>query len=106
MEKDKYTLKLQDRHLYFVHKESCFHLTSDGKTVQNFQEDNLFASQEEADSRMMLHVIHIAQCTRESTVIIICSPDTDVFLLLLKFFQNVDQSVLFDTGVSKKKKTY
>ena len=103
MEKDKYALKLQDRHLYFVHKESCFHLTSDdGKTVQNFQEDDLCASQEEADSRMMLYVIHIAQCTRENTVIIICSPDTDVFLLLLKFSQNVDQSVLFDTGVSNK----
>ena len=40
----------------------------------------------------------------EEKVIIVLSPETDVFLLLLKFSQDIDQSMLFDTGVSTKRR--
>ena len=102
---DKYAAKLYERHIYFVYKEECTHLTSeDGMTVQSIQVQDLFSSQEEADTRIILHCIHAAKSIGEEKVIIVRSPDTDVFLLLLKFSQDIDQSMLFDTGVSNKRR--
>lgn len=36
--------------------------------------------------------------------IIIRSPDTDVFVLVLHFAQNIEQRVLFDTGVGNRRR--
>ena len=57
-----------------------------------------------ADTMIILHLIQAAQSTREEKVIVVRLSDTDVFLLLFKFSQDIDQSVLFDTGVSNKRK--
>jgi hypothetical protein len=101
---EKYAPKLQNRHVYFVCGEKCIHLSSDdGQIVRNVTEQQLSSSHEEADTRMILHCIHAANMDKDK-VILVRSPDTDVFLLLLKFAQNLDNLVLFDTGVGNKRR--
>ena len=101
---DKYAAKLQNRHVYFAFKEECVHLTSeDGSKVQQFLEQELSSSQEEADTRMILHLVHAAKLNANK-VLIVRSPDTDVFILLLKFCQGLRNPVLFDTGVGNKRR--
>ena len=46
----------------------------------------------------MIHCLHICRNSSESTKIVVCSPDTYVLVLLLKFEQAIDQLILFDTG--------
>ena len=101
----KYASRLHDRLLYFVCSEECHRLTSDdGVSVQVSPAHDLFSSQEEADTRMILHCYHISRSSSPSTVIVVRSPDTDVFLLLLRYSQDIDQVVLFDTGVGNKRR--
>ena len=66
-------------------------------------EEELFSSQEEADSRIILHCDHIARNFPATFIIAVRSPDTDVLVLLLKF-KNIDQTILFDTGTGNKRK--
>lgn len=51
--------------------------------------------QEEADTRLLLHVKDAAQ---QNEAVIIRSPDTDVFLLLLAFANSFSAPVYMDTG--------
>ena len=65
--------------------------------------EDLFSNQGEVDTRMILHLHHInnslsATETQDSTVVV-RSPDTDVFLLLLHFSRSFHFSnLVFDTG--------
>lgn len=101
---DTYAPKLQNRRIYFAHKEECFCLTSaDGKKVQCFQEEELNSTHEEADTRIILHLMHAARSNEDKTILI-RSPDTDVFLLLLKFSPDLPSPVYFDTGFANKRR--
>ena len=52
-EKDKYALKLKGKQLYFVNEERCYLFTSfDGKFVTACLVEDLYSSQEEADTRI------------------------------------------------------
>ena len=65
----------------------------------------LFSSQEEADTRIMLHLKYVNDTSRAERVIV-RSTDTDVFLLLLHFlpqFTNL-RDVKFDTGVGDRRR--
>ena len=62
-------------------------------------EKDLCSDQEEADTRIILHLLHIAKETQEDVPIVVRSPDTDVFVLLVHFSHRIKQKVLFDTGV-------
>ncbi len=66
--------------------------------------EELNSSQEEADTRLVLHCLHHASHLSENNTIVVRSPDTDVFVLLLRFTQLVKQRVLFDTGVGNKRR--
>ena len=44
-----------------------------------------------------------AELSPDSTIVV-RSPDTDVFILLLKFGQDILNSLLFDTGVENKRR--
>ena len=50
------------------------------------------------DTRILLHLMHIADSVLADVSIIIRSQDTDVFVLLLSFIEHVVQKVLYDTG--------
>ena len=79
--------------------EECFCLSSeDGESVTKELQEDLCSSQEEADTMIILHCLHICHNSSESTKNVVRSPNTDALVLLLKFAQAIDQSILFDTG--------
>ena len=91
---------LDGRQLFFVCGEECICLaSSNGILVEARPEEDLFTSQEEADTRMILHCQQIA-----TSVIIVRSPDTDVMVLLSKFLKIISQTILFDTGMGNKRR--
>lgn len=68
---------------------------------------SLHSNQEEADTRIILHVLHIAGTEKEIDVntIIVRSPDTDVLLLLIHFSLDIQtHSIYFDTGTGNKRR--
>ena len=89
----KYASKLQGRQLFFVCGEKCICLSSNNDEVQAVEEKKLFSNQEEADSRIILHCKDIASNFPTSTIVV-RSPDTDVFILLLKFVQQIGNDIL------------
>ena len=104
MEKTKICCKTLWETLFFVCREDCICLTSNnGVLVEDRPEEELFSSQEEAGTRMILHCQHIAQ-HHPTSVIVVRSPDTDVLVLLLKFSQVTDRTILFDTGVGNNRR--
>ena len=101
---NKYAGKLIGRKVYYAIGKECFCLSSnDGVVVEKNAVEDLFSNQEEADTRMILHLNHInnslsATETHDSTVVV-RSPDTDVFLLLLHFPRSFHFSnLVFGTG--------
>ena len=64
----------------------------------------LFSSQEEADTRLILHLKYVDD-TSQAERVIVRSTDTDVFLLLLHFIPQFThlQNVKFDTGLGDKR---
>ena len=74
---DKYMEKLSGKTLVVTCGNSCYHLSSE--VVQPISE--LESTQEEADTRMLLHSLHAARSRFASVVII--SEDTHVLVLLL-----------------------
>ena len=90
--------------MFFVCGEECICLTSNnGILVEALQEEDLFISQEETDTHMILHCQHIADYYPTS-VIIVRSPDSDVLVLLSKFSQIINQTIRFDTGTGNKRR--
>ena len=75
--KDKYMEKLSGKTLVVTCGNSCYQLSSG--VVQPISE--LESTQEEADTRMLLHSLHAARSRFASVVII--SEDTHVLVLLL-----------------------
>lgn len=74
-------------------------------TIYIFSKQYLYLLfQEEADTRIILHCCHIATHCTDSSAIIVRSPDTDVFLLLMKFSQNIRIPLIMDTGVADKRR--
>ena len=104
-QKASYAKRLHGRDIYFAISEQCYHLTStDAETVEVRTVDALATSQEEADTRIILHCMHICETAPSATHIIVRSPDTDVLVLLLKYAKNFDPVVLFDTGTGNKRR--
>lgn len=56
---------------------------------------DLETTQEEADTRLMLHAAHVA---KYSSDLVIKSPDTDVFVLALAFCSHIDGHLYFHTA--------
>ena len=97
--KGKYAPKLQGKHLVFVDERKCISLKSiDGKNVVTEEVDQLCSSHQEADTRIILHCNDVATNSPESSVIIVRSPDTDVFILFLRFLRHINHTLLFDTA--------
>ena len=104
---EKYANKLQGKALLFVCKGTCTQLTSnDGKTVLAEIAHELESNHEEGDTKIVLHLLNIASSRSEDATITVRSPDTDVFVILLKYSSDVKQKqrILFDTGVGDKRR--
>ena len=102
---NKFAPKLHGRTIMFVCEDTCTKLTSvDGLTTLSEQVLELCSDQEEADTKIILHCLHIGQNSPQDSCITVRSPDTDVFILLLRYADKVTQKILFDTGVSNKRR--
>ncbi|XP_035828199.1 uncharacterized protein LOC118478523 [Aplysia californica] len=99
-------MMLLNREIYFVSDQQCFVLSSsDGKTTDSIPVPELFSSHEEADTLLIVYAIFSDQnIATPNTDIIIRSPDTDVFLLMIAFVQHFTHSLNFDTGWDKKRR--
>ena len=91
----------------FVFGEKCTCLFSiDGMKTEAFPGNELYSSQEEADTRIMPYLKHASEESNEKTIIV-RSPDTDVLILLLTQVQKLNvkgKSVMLDTGVGNKRR--
>ena len=68
----RYAKRLHGRDIYFAISEQCYHLTStDAETVEVSTVDALATSQEEADTRIILHCMHICETVPSATHIIV-----------------------------------
>jgi hypothetical protein len=82
--------------VYVTSGEKCFKITGEG-----FDEvAELFSTQEEADTRMFLHAVHIARYAYQA--IIILSMDTDVRLLCLAFCSHVSTPLFQKCGTDNR----
>ena len=63
---------------------------------------HLHSSQEEDDTRIILHSLDAAQ--RRATELYIQSPDTDVFVLAIRCYHQLCRDTYFITGVGNKKR--
>ena len=63
----------------------------------------LESNDEEGDTKIVLHLPNIASSRPEDATVTVRSPDTDVFVILLKYSSGVKQRILFDTGVGDKR---
>ena len=77
-------------------KDQCYEISNNGVRVV----PELVSTQEEADTRMMLHVSHAKQ--QGFTKFVIQTPDTDVFMIALSLLQEIGNSIFIKTGVKKR----
>lgn len=103
-ENDKYASRLQGRMLYFSFKESCTLLSSEDGIITDSQPvQSLSSSQEEADTKIILHCLYSSMDSK-CTTIVVRSPDTDVFLLLLAYVNKIKKHLIFDTGTGNNRR--
>ena len=99
--KDKYAPRLHTVNLYFALGTKCFILSSsDGKNPLCETCDNLASEQEEADPRMITHLLDILQ-EKEDMSVVVRSSDTAVECLLLHYYTvyGMKGTVIMDSGV-------
>ena len=73
-------MKLQDRAIYFDSRDACYCLRyQEGMETITDELEELKSTQEEADTRIVLHCLHSAEDSRVNDIIIIF-PDTDFFV--------------------------
>ena len=102
---DKFATRLVGRDIYFVIDKAVVRLTSeDGQTISAYPEETLFSSQEEADTRIVLHCLHVSNALPDAGAIMVRSPDTDVLVLLVKYCNKIHLPILFDTGTGNKRR--
>ena len=106
MEKDEYAKLLHNREIVFACDHECFLLSSeDGISTDATPLPILASSQEEADTLIILHSLYADHKeTNEDASIVIHSPDTDVFILLLTFCHKFCHPLYFDTGSGNKRR--
>ena len=85
--KPESTALLADKQLYVTCEQKCYLITTHGSE----EVPQLASSHEEADTRLLFHAAHAAECHYKA--IIMVAEDTDVFLLCLAFNDNIQSSL-------------
>jgi len=94
-----YARHLFGRSVLFVCENECVCLQSeDSLTVTATPALELYSDQEEVDTCIVLHSLHAAARTTSSDQIVVSSPDTDVFILLLYYSRHIPNPLVFETG--------
>ncbi|GFO48532.1 hypothetical protein PoB_007503700 [Plakobranchus ocellatus] len=76
----------------------CELLTGNQGSINSIPVPDLYSSHEEADSRIILHCMNASQQPTTERVIV-RSPDSDVFLLLLSFSDAISKPLIFAPAV-------
>ena len=85
--------KLGEKELYVTCAEKCFRITKDGHDeVQLLQ-----TSQEEADTRMLLHAKHASTVS-----VVIIADDTDVLIISLEFSRDITAKLYMRCGTKNR----
>ncbi|GFO00747.1 hypothetical protein PoB_002725200 [Plakobranchus ocellatus] len=87
-----------NKELFFVKEEMCELLTGNQGSINSIPVPDLYSSHEEADSRIILHCMYASQQPTTERVIV-RSPDSDVFLLLLSFSNAISKQLIFAPAV-------
>ncbi|XP_065184634.1 uncharacterized protein LOC135815285 [Sycon ciliatum] len=77
-------------------RDMAYLLKANGDHVAYEEVPNLRSTQEEADTRMLLHAYHAS--ADYSTGLVIRSPDTDVLVLCIALASSIPARLLFETG--------
>ena len=89
---EKYRRKLTNKVLFVACENECHQISSESASIVS----DLNSTQEEADTRIILHLAHAARSDYSS--LIVASEDTDVFILCLSFKQLIPSSIFFKCG--------
>ncbi len=91
----EYPSRLEKRTLFVTGGDKCFRLTADesASEVGQIKIAALRCTQEEADTRMLLHAAHAAD--RAIPAMVIRSPDSDVTLIALSITHHSDTQLIF-----------
>ncbi len=92
-----YRVKLQGKVLYVTVDDKCYRITSQGSV----EVPALQCSQEEADGQLLLHAVHAA---RECEAVVVCSEDTDVFILCLAFHDRIRAPLFQKCGTKTRRR--
>ncbi len=92
-----YREKLQGKVLYVTVDDKCYRITCQG----SLEVPALQCSQEEADGRLLLHSVHAA---RECEAVVVCSEDTDVFILCLTFHDRIRAPLFQKCGTKTRRR--
>ena len=104
-QKSQYAPMVQGRQIYFTIDSACSCLSSeDGIVITNEPQPGLSSIQEEADTKMIFHCCHQATTHPLSHGVVVRSPDTGVFVLLLYHVRNINHQIFLDTGVGNKRR--
>ena len=90
--------KLEEKVLYANVDDTCYRITSEGSE----EVPALQCQQEEANERLLLHTTHAANEGYNS--VLVCSEDTDVFILSLAFSNEIGASLFLKSGSRKRTK--
>lgn len=86
--------------LFFAHGKQCHRFRVGSDTLLEIDEiSELQSDHEEADTRILLHAKH---ASHDYDHVVIRSPDTDVFVLLVGHKCSFDASLNFETGSGNK----
>ena len=88
--------------LFYTHGNACHRFYVDSEKRLNIDEiPELHCDHEEADTRLLLHAKH---ATPNYDSIVIRSPDTDVFIILMGLKSSLDAAVYMDTGTGNNRR--
>lgn len=82
--------------LFITHSKHCHRICKDeNDTIEVAEVEGLYTDHEEADTRLLLHAKH---ASINYSDIVVRSPDTDVFILMLGHTSSIDANLYLDTG--------
>ena len=90
------------KEIYICHEEKCHRMRVIEQTVVVENVPELVCDHEEADTRMAVHAAHASENAFDS--ILVASPDTDVFIIMLNQSISCPSSIYFLTGTGIKRR--
>ena len=82
------------QHIYFSKREKCYLITKEGSVFV----EKLSSNQEEANTKIALHIKHAALTNPGPVVVRSHSGDTDIPVLFIALFADTDQTIYLDNG--------